>query len=137
MITATFAADQGREVFAVPGNIHAPQSTGTNRLIQDGARPLLTCMRSSASLNLTGRGRPPTQAAACRRDATESRLLDVLGMKPCMPTKSQAKSGMPIGTVSAALTIMELKGLVRQAGGMTYSLVRESIARIRSAENGT
>ena len=39
LITATFAAEQGRDVLAVPGNINAPQSKGTNRLIQNGARP--------------------------------------------------------------------------------------------------
>ena len=41
IITATFAVEQGRDVFAVPGNIHAVQSKGTNNLIQQGARPLL------------------------------------------------------------------------------------------------
>ncbi len=41
LITASFGADQGKDVFAVPGNIHAPQSRGTNRLIQIGAKPLL------------------------------------------------------------------------------------------------
>jgi DNA processing protein len=42
LITAEFAAEQGREIFAVPGSILAPQSKGTNRLIQKGAQPLLT-----------------------------------------------------------------------------------------------
>ena len=41
VIASTFAADQGREVFAVPGNIYAPQSKGTNKLIQQGAHALL------------------------------------------------------------------------------------------------
>ncbi len=42
LITAEFAAEQGREVFAVPGSILAPQSKGTNKLIQNGAQPLLS-----------------------------------------------------------------------------------------------
>ena len=52
LITATFAAEQGREVFAVPGNITAPQSQGTNRLIQDGATPLLNPQQVLEALNL-------------------------------------------------------------------------------------
>ena len=53
LITAQFAVDQGREVFAVPGNILAPQSKGTNRLIADGARPLLSSRDLLDVLDLT------------------------------------------------------------------------------------
>ena len=53
LITASFAAEQGREVFAVPGNITAPQSQGTNRLILDGATPLLSPQQVLEALNLT------------------------------------------------------------------------------------
>ncbi len=53
LITAQFAIDQGREVFAVPGNILAPQSKGTNRLISQGAHPLLSVRDLLDVLNLT------------------------------------------------------------------------------------
>ena len=53
LITASFAAEQGRDVFAVPGNINAPQSQGTNRLIRDGAQPLLNPQDVLEALNLT------------------------------------------------------------------------------------
>ncbi len=53
LITAQFALDQGREVFAVPGNIMAPQSKGTNRLIVEGAHPMLSAQDLLEALNLT------------------------------------------------------------------------------------
>lgn len=53
LITAGFAADQGCEVFAVPGNITAPSGKGTNRLIHRGARPLLDGKEKLENLNLT------------------------------------------------------------------------------------
>ncbi len=56
LITAEFAAEQGREIFAVPGSIFAPQSKGTNKLIQNGAQPLLTANDLMQALNLTRMG---------------------------------------------------------------------------------
>ncbi|HLA07581.1 MAG TPA: DNA-processing protein DprA, partial [Anaerolineales bacterium] len=53
LITAEFAAEQGREIFAVPGSILAPQSKGTNKLIQNGALPLLTVTDLMQALDIT------------------------------------------------------------------------------------
>ena len=68
LITAEFAAEQGREIFAVPGSILAPQSKGTNKLIQNGALPLLTPQDLMQALNLTRRRRAKVGAKdfACR-----------------------------------------------------------------------
>ena len=126
MITATFAAEQGRDVFAVPGNIHAPQSAGTNRLIQDGARPLLDPHEILSALELTCVEEKKATRRSLPADATESRLLAEMGLEPLHADELAARLDLPIGTISAALTVMELKGLVRQVGGMTYSAVRES-----------
>ena len=53
LITAEFAAEQGRDVFAVPGSILAPQSKGTNKLIQNGAMPLLSVNDLMQTLDIT------------------------------------------------------------------------------------
>ena len=67
LITAEFAAEQGREIFAVPGSILAPQSKGTNKLIQNGALPLLTPQDLMQALNLTRsrRAKVGTKDFAC------------------------------------------------------------------------
>ena len=136
LITANFAAAQGREVFAVPGGIYAPQSRGPNRLIRDGAIPLLRYEEILEVLQL-GKAKAKQQARSLLRtdDATELNLLKVMADEPRHVDEICAQSGLPIEQVSATLTLMELKGLVRQVGGMNFSLVRENLADYRTNDN--
>lgn len=126
LITASFAADQGREVFAVPGSIKSPQSRGTNRLIQDGASLVQDPKDILDVLSLT----MVTQHRAARvvlpADAVEAQLFQTLGHEPMHIDEIGAKTELPIDKVSATLALMELKGMVRQVGGMNYVAVRDS-----------
>lgn len=126
LITAEFAASQGREVFAVPGNILAPMSKGTNRLIQQGAQPLLTPQDLMQALNLTRIGEHKAARKIIPGDAVEAQLLDAIVGEPVHVDELQHRTGLPIEKVSAALALMELKGMVRQVGGMNYVAVREA-----------
>jgi DNA processing protein len=128
LITAAFAADQGREVFAVPGYIHAQQSKGTNRLIRDGARPLLQVEDVLEVLNLEQVQEYRQARLQFPLDESEKRVVDALGDQSMHVDEIQVKSGLSIDKVSSTLVMMELKGMVRQTGGMTYMLVRERIA---------
>ena len=131
LITAEFAAEQGREVFAVPGSILAPQSKGTNRLIQNGAIPLLSAGDLMQTLNLTRVGEQKSARKALPADEMEARLLNVLGGEPLHVDEIRNQAGLPIEKVSAALALMELKGMVRQVGGMNYVAVREDQAEYK------
>jgi DNA processing protein len=125
LITAEFAAEQGREVFAVPGSILAPQSKGTNKLIQNGALPLLSVNDLMQALDLTRMGEQKSARKAIPSDETEARLMKVLGEEPLHVDEIRSQAELPIEKVSATLALMELKGLVRQVGGMNYVAVRE------------
>jgi len=126
LITASFAAQQGREVFAVPGTILAAQSKGTNLLIQQGARPLLDFNDLLETLNLDHVVEHRAARSVLPADETEARLLGLLGAEPLHVDEIRAQADLPIEKVSAALVLMELKGMVRQVGGMQYIAVRES-----------
>ncbi len=128
LITARFAVEQGREVFAVPGPIHALQSQGTNNLISQGAHPLLRPAEVLEILNLEMVQIQQQARRLIPADAVEARLLKLLSSEPVHVDEIQARSGLSIDKVSATLTLMELKGLVRQVGGMNYIVVRESHA---------
>lgn len=125
LITAQFAAEQGREVFAVPGNINAPQSSGTNRLIQQGAHPLLEVRDLLDNLDLDLVTEQQTARKVIPADTLEAKLLSLLSQQPLHVDEIRNQADMPIEKISAALTLMELKGLVRQVGGMQYVSVRE------------
>jgi DNA processing protein len=128
LITASFAAEQGRDVFAVPGGIRAPQSIGTNRLIQKGAFPLLDMKEVLESLNLTRVVEHRAARTILPSDATEAQLFEIIGLEPLHVDEIGEKTGMPIDRVSSTLALMELKGMVRHVGGMQYVAVRESRA---------
>jgi DNA processing protein len=128
LITATFAVEQGREVFAVPGSIYSPASQGTNHLIQQGARPYLSPEDILEELNVAMAGEQRTARAVLPADATEARLYALLGANPVHVDELRNEVNLPIEQVSATLALMELKGLVRHVGGMQYVSVREEQA---------
>lgn len=126
LITAAFAAEQGREVFAVPGSIYAPQSLGANLLIQQGARPYLNCQDVLEILNMVQVSEQRTVRSVLPGDAVEARLYSLLGNEPLHVDEIGQQTDLPIEKISSTLVIMELKGLVRQVGGMQYIAVREA-----------
>jgi len=125
LITAEFAAEQGREVFAVPGNIVSRASTGCNRLIHDGAKMVLDVQDILEELNLTMVEVQAQAREILPADETEAQLLDLVSDAPVHVDEICRQSELPIHQVSSALAMMELKGMVRQVGGMNYILARE------------
>ncbi len=132
LITAQFAIDQGREVFAVPGNILAPQSRGTNKLIVQGAHPMLSMGDLLETLNLTRITEQSFVRKVLPVDEIESILLNVLTHEPLQMDEITIKSGLPVERVSATLVMLELKGLVRQVGGLNYVSVRDENAQYQT-----
>ena len=124
LITASFAADQGRDVFAVPGNIYAGGCEGTNWLLSQGAAPLTRPEDVLDALDVTLLTRQREARRTLPEDTTERRLLDLLGEEPLHLDEISARSGLPVAQVTATLTLMELKGLVRQVGGMQYVVAK-------------
>jgi DNA processing protein len=125
LITAGFAAEQGREVFAVPGNIFARGSRGTNDLIQQGAKMVCGVADILEELNLTMVSEQAQVRAVIPENETEAVLLQHLSAEPVHVDALGRAVKLPIAQVSSALALMELKGMVRQVGGMSYVLARE------------
>jgi DNA processing protein len=125
LLTAQFAAEQGREVFAVPGSVLTPQSRGTNRLIQNGATPLLEPQELLDALDLNRVAEQRVARTVLPANATEAQLYALLGSDPLHVDEIRLQTNLPIEQVTATLALMELKGMVNQVGGMRYVAVRE------------
>jgi DNA processing protein len=126
LITANFAAEQGRDVFAVPGYIYSPASKGTNNLIQQGAFPMLDPQDVLEVLNLNTIDLHRTARTELPSDPTEAQLLKMLGREPLHVDEISLGIDMPVENVTASLTVMELKGMIRQVGSMHYVAVHEA-----------
>lgn len=126
MITCAFALEQDREVFAVPGNIFRRESRGPNKLIRESRAKLVTRVEDILEeLNLTMVAEHQATRAAVPENETEAILLNHLSGDPVHIDELRQHTGLPIAQVSSTLALLELKGLVRQLGGMNYIKARE------------
>ena len=134
LITARHALEQNREVFAVPGNITSPNSRGTNRLISgSGAKLILDYRDVLEELNLSSMGEQIEMTALFPEDEKEAEILRYVTFDPVHIDDIIRSSGQNISTVSSMMAMMELKGLVRQVGGMNYIRLKEATAEYRAS----
>ncbi len=123
LITARQALDQGREVFAIPGSIHSPQSKGCHALIRQGAKLVEAAQDILEELHAPG----PTAQLALTLDPTppETGLLSHLGHDPVNLDTLQARTGLDTPHLQAELLDLELAGQVeRLPGGLFQRVVR-------------
>ncbi|HNS40104.1 MAG TPA: DNA-processing protein DprA [Promineifilum sp.] len=126
LITSRFALEQNREVFAVPGNINSPASIGTNRLIQQGGKLVTRVEDILEELNLKMVAEQAVANVVLPETAEEAALISQLSSQPVHIDELARLTGLPSSLVSGTLTIMELKGMVQQVGGMNYVRLREA-----------
>ena len=121
LITAQLAAEQGKEVFAIPGSIHSAQARGCHALLREGAK-LVECAQDILEELPGWRLRPPCAAPALRAEGhsaePESPLLQALGYAPISLDTLQQHTGLTTAALQAQLMELELMGhIVRMPGG--------------------
>jgi DNA processing protein len=120
LITARCALDYNREVFAIPHPLTSPTGTGPNNLIKMGAK-LITCASDIIeSLSLAGLGEIINNKQILPSTPTEAKILQFLSKEPIHIDLIIKTSGLDSPTVNSALVLMEMKGKVRNLGGMNY-----------------
>jgi DNA processing protein len=122
MITADVAAEQGREVFAVPGNVNSGKSKGCHRLIKDGAKLVETVEDIISELGLVAEPReetaPPKQPSL-PLTPIETRVYQVVTLQQKHVDDITREAALPVAQANAVLLQLEIKGLVRRfPGGM-------------------
>ena len=124
LITVQFALEQGRDVFAVPGSIFSAKSEGPHGLIRDGATIVTRAEDVLEALNMQNAVEQQAIAAAVPETPEEIALLRLVEAEPRHIDAISRDSTLAPPVVSATLAMLELKGLVKQVGGMQYVLAR-------------
>ena len=125
LITARLAAEQGREVFAVPGSIHNPQARGCNALIRQGAKLVETAQDIFEELGGFAGAAPmepvqPAEVLPPELDAEYRRVLESVGHEPTPVDTVVKRSGLTADAVCSMLLVLELQGLIAATSSGHY-----------------
>ena len=120
LITVGFAADQGRDVYAVPGSILSAASEGTNRLLRQGATPLTSAAELLEDLRLTPLAAEESEQMIFPMTDEERSIYALVTAEPQHLDELAYSAGLTISAASALMTMLELKGLVANAGAQHF-----------------
>ena len=122
LITARFAAEQGRDVFAIPGSIHSPLAKGCHALIKQGAKLVESAQDVLEELGEPASRLPPK--AVVNDAAEEHPLLLHVGFDPVATDTLQQRSGLTAAAINIALTDLELTGQIESLPGGRWQRIR-------------
>lgn len=125
-ITTDYALEQGRDVLAVPGSILHQAGSGPNYLIQHGAKLVMGVNDILEELNLTMVAQHTEARTIIPENETEAILLKHLSSEPAHVDELGQTTGLSAAEIAGVLTMMELKGMVKQVGGMNYIIAHET-----------
>jgi DNA processing protein len=121
LITARQAMEQGRDVFAIPGSIHTPQSRGCHKLIKQGAKLVETAQ--DILEELTGQIAAPTPETPQNGTPPDAGLLAQIGFDPVSMDTLSLRSGLTVSQLSAMLLTLELEGRIATLPGGLFQRI--------------
>ena len=123
LITANYALEQGREIFAIPGNIFADKSIGANNLIKQGAKSVMSIYDITEEFELLAKPRERNiqqEMLVLNLDESEQKVYDALDFEKKHIDNISIESNIEIIKLSPLLTIMEMKGVIKQLSGKNF-----------------
>ncbi len=121
LITARFALDQGRDVYAVPGNVDSARSEGTNRLIKDGAKLVTQAEDILEEILHLPESQPAEALPLPNLSEEEAKVFSVLGRESIHIDQVISRSAFSSPKVAAILLSLELAGHIKQLPGMRFA----------------